>query len=46
MAITAVYLVVSFLTKRWDYSWIIWAVSGVVFALIMAIAGALVKTEK
>ena len=45
MAITAVYLVVSFLTKRWDYSWIIWAVSGVVFALIMAIAGAVVKAD-
>ena len=37
MAITAIFLVYSFLTGRWDRSWIIWAVSGVVYALIIGI---------
>ncbi|MBO4872026.1 MAG: helix-turn-helix transcriptional regulator [Lachnospiraceae bacterium] len=37
MAITAIFLTYSFLTGRWDRSWIIWAVSGVVYALIIGI---------
>ena len=45
IAITAIYLTVSFVTGRWDFTWIIWAVSGVIFALIMAIAGAVVKAD-
>lgn len=45
MLILAVYLAVSFITMRWDRTWIIWAVSGVLFALIRAIAEAFVKTE-
>ena len=42
LLITAVYLAVSFLTMRWDRTWIIWAVSGVFFALVRAIATTLV----
>ena len=37
MAITALFLTYSFLSGRWDRSWIIWAVSGVVYALIIGI---------
>ncbi|MCR5507753.1 MAG: helix-turn-helix domain-containing protein [Lachnospiraceae bacterium] len=44
MFITVVYLAVSFLTMRWDRTWIIWAVSGVLFALIRGIAEAFVKS--
>ncbi|MCR4991211.1 MAG: helix-turn-helix domain-containing protein [Lachnospiraceae bacterium] len=45
MLITAVYLAVSFLTMRWDRTWIIWAVSGVVYALLRAIVNAFDKGE-
>lgn len=38
LLITAVYLAVSFITMRWDRTWIIWAVSGIFFALVRAIA--------
>ncbi len=37
MGITAVFLVYSFLTQDWSRSWIIWAVSGVIYALIIGI---------
>ncbi|MCR5301276.1 MAG: helix-turn-helix domain-containing protein [Lachnospiraceae bacterium] len=42
MFIVVVYLAISFLTGRWDRTWIIWAVSGVLFALIRIIAGSFV----
>ena len=35
--VTAAYLALSFLTMRWDRTWIIWPVAGVVFALLMII---------
>lgn len=35
--VTAFYLVVSFLTNRWDQTWIIWAVSGVIYAALSSI---------
>ena len=43
LAIVVVYLAVSFTTQRWDLTWIIWAVSGVLFALIKAITVAVIK---
>ncbi len=45
MLITFIYLVVSFVTGRWDMTWIIWAVSGVLFALIRIVADNTIKTE-
>lgn len=36
--VTAIYLGVSFLTKRWDISWIIWVLAGVLFAAVLGIA--------
>ena len=45
MLITVVYLATSFITQRWDRTWIIWAVSGVLFALIRVIAESLVKAD-
>ena len=32
MIMTAIYLAASFLTMRWDRTWIIWPVAGVLFA--------------
>lgn len=32
-----IYLASSFITKRWDITWIIWPVSGVIFAIISTI---------
>ena len=37
LCIVAVFLLYSFLTGRWDRSWIIWPVAGVAFAALMAI---------
>lgn len=45
LAITVVYLAASFITGRWDFTWIIWAVSGVLFALIYVIGESLINTR-
>lgn len=38
--ITAVYLGISFLTRRWEISWVIWPCAGVIWAAIYAILSA------
>ena len=45
LTVVVIFLAVSFLTQRWDRTWIIWAVSGVLFALIRVVAGSLVSTD-
>ena len=45
MAIVVIYLALSFTTGRWDRTWIIWAVSGVLFALIRIIAESFIKED-
>ncbi len=45
MLIVVIYLALSFLTGRWDRTWIIWAVSGVLFALIRIIAESFVRKD-
>lgn len=35
--VTAVYLLVSFLTMRWDMTWIIWPVTGVFYGVVVQI---------
>lgn len=42
---TAIYLGWSFWTMRWDITWIIWPVGGVLFAAISGIARIFVKAE-
>lgn len=37
LVVTAIYLAYSFITQNWDYSWIIFAVSGVLFPAVLAI---------
>ncbi|MGN0464955.1 MAG: helix-turn-helix domain-containing protein [Lachnospiraceae bacterium] len=41
--VTAIYLGVSFWTQRWDRSWIIWPVAGVLFAAVCGVAAMLRK---
>lgn len=36
-SVTAIYLAISFLTNRWDYTWIIWPVTGVAYGVIECI---------
>ena len=43
LSMVVIYLAVSFLTSRWDMTWIIWAVSGVLYGVIRAIGDAVVK---
>ena len=35
---TALYLAVSFLTGKWDTTWVIWPVAGVLFAAVLGVA--------
>lgn len=44
--VTAAYLGVSFVTGRWDRTWIIWPVAGVLFAALRAIAYSVIKNRK
>lgn len=37
MSATAIYLAVSFLTKRWDITWVIWPVAGVGCGILAAV---------
>lgn len=43
--VTAGYLAYSFITGRWDMSWIIWPVAGVLFAAIASLLPGLVKKQ-
>ena len=43
---TAIYLGWSFWTMRWDITWIVWPVAGVLFAAISGIARAIIKVDK
>lgn len=45
MFITAIYLGISFITNRWDKTWIIWPAAGIAFAAVKAICGLTIKTE-
>ena len=36
-SVTAIYLAISFITNRWDYTWIIWPVTGVAYGVIACI---------
>ena len=38
VAVTAVFLAISFVNDSWDRSWIIWPVAGVLFVVVMGIA--------
>lgn len=42
----AIYLGVSFATNAWHYTWIIWPVAGILFAVVHAIAEAICGTKK
>ena len=41
--IVIIYLVTSFLTNGWHFTWVIWAIAGLLFALVRNIAQAMIK---
>ena len=43
---TAVYLIWSFVTQRWDLTWIVWPVAGVLFAAYKEIMKAIVRARQ
>lgn len=43
---TAIYLAASFVTGRWDRTWIIWPVAGVLFAAVRGIVDSIIKAKK
>lgn len=45
LVITAVYLAFSFTTERWNFTWIVWPVAGVLFAAVYAVLQALVRRK-
>ena len=44
--VTAIYLGWSFATYRWDFTWIVWPVAGVLFAAYREICKAVVRSKK
>lgn len=42
-SMTAIYLAASFLTMRWDRTWIIWPVAGVIWAVVVNVINASAK---
>ncbi len=45
MSTTAIYLGWSFWTFRWDFTWIVWPVAAVAFAVVMTIVKMVIKAE-
>lgn len=45
LIITAIYLAYSFLTARWEISWVVWPVAGVLFPVVVAIANLCCKGQ-
>ena len=45
LTVTAVFLLINFISDRWDITWVIWPVAGVVFGVVCIIAG-IVKKKK
>ena len=43
LLVIVIYLGISFITDGWNRTWIIWAVSGVLYALIRVIAESFIK---
>lgn len=43
---TAIYLAYSFITQRWDFTWIVWPVAGVLFVAVYGILQAVVRGKK
>ncbi|MEA4811526.1 MAG: permease prefix domain 1-containing protein [Anaerolineaceae bacterium] len=39
------YLAWSFITKNWDYSWIVWPIAGLLYGLISAVVGAFLPKD-
>lgn len=44
--VTAIFLTVSFLTDGWDHSWIIFAVGGILFPIVMCICNVFADKQK
>lgn len=38
--VTVIYLIVSFLTRRWDTTWLVWACAGILYVAIVAVFSA------
>ena len=43
---TAIYLGWSFWSERWDFTWILWVVAGVLYAALLGIVKVFVKKEE
>ena len=46
LTVTALFLAVSFVTEAWGSTWIIWAVAGVVFAVVMTVTNLLLDRKE
>ncbi|MBE6137848.1 MAG: helix-turn-helix transcriptional regulator [Erysipelotrichaceae bacterium] len=43
---TALYLGISFLTNRWDISWLVWPIAGLIYAAIYVILESIYKSKR
>lgn len=46
LIVTAIYLGWSFITSAWGFTWIVWPVAGVLFAVVMCICNLLLEREQ
>lgn len=44
--VTTLYLGISFISRRWDISWIIWPIAGVLFAAVIQILKSAIKAKE
>lgn len=44
--LTMIYLAASFLTEEWNRTWIIWVVSGVLYAAVMSVCRLVAESKK
>lgn len=44
--VTAIYLAWSFITRNWDFTWIVWPIAGVLFAAVWGILQSVVKKKQ
>lgn len=45
MLMVAIFLAISFISGRWDYSWIVWPIAGVLYAPVTVITKMILKAE-
>ena len=46
LTVTTIYLIWSFCTDAWEVTWLVWAVGGVMYVVVMSLCGLLIERKK